>query len=157
MTMTTTTETTKENRYLIYRVGTELYGSPLLEVREVVEYQSPKYMPNMEPYFSGVINIRGSIVGVIDLRKKFSAPSDVSRYTALLVCESSTGAIAAIVDQVEKVVPIDESVIEKKPPVISRVESDYLLGVANVGNQLITLVHLRPALMEMKLIQVKAA
>lgn len=141
------TELQNDNRYLIYRIGGELYGTPLLEVREVVEYQKPKFMPNMESHFSGVINIRGSIVGVVDLRSKFGISQEISKSTALLVCESEKGPIAAIVDKVESVLPINKSERESKPPILSKVDSSYLIGVAKINEKLCCdqFVMLRPA------------
>lgn len=64
-------ENESENKFLVFSVGEELYASPLLSIREVLEFQPPKPMPNMVHYFTGVINVRGAIVGVIDLRTKF--------------------------------------------------------------------------------------
>ncbi len=145
-----------DDRYLIYRIGDETYGTPLLDVREVVEYQKPKFMPNMESYFSGVINIRGSIVGVVDMRLRFGQTSAVAKMPALLICESDRGSIAAVVDQVEAVVSIPDTEIEKKPPVVAKVEQEYLLGVAKIQGRLITLIDLKSSLTEMKVIQ-KAA
>lgn len=138
-------------RYLVFRVGSELYGTPLLEVREVVEYQEPKFMPNMASFFSGVINIRGTIVGVVDLRARFGAPNERSRQTGMLVCETEQGPIAAIVDQVESVQSISEQEIERKPPIVSKFRPEYLVGVAKLRERLVTLIHLKDTLSGEKL------
>ena len=145
-----------ESRYLIYKIGAETYGTPLLDVREVVEYQKPKFMPNMEAYFVGVINVRGAIVGVVDMRLRFSQNASQTKMPALLICESDRGSIAAVVDQVEAVVSIPATDIEKNPPIVARVEPEYLLGVAKIQERLITLIDLKSSLTEMKVVQ-KAA
>ncbi len=132
-----------ENRYLLFEVGKELYGTPLLDVREVVEFQEPKFMPNMVSHFVGVINIRGSIVGVIDLRKRFGEKADSNTKTAMLVSDTPQGTIAAIVDRVDSVISIEQSMIDEKPPVITSVKQEYLTGVAKAKDRLVTIVELQ--------------
>lgn len=145
-----------ENRYLLFEVGKELYGTPLLDVREVVEYQEPKFMPNMVSHFVGVINIRGSIVGVIDLRKRFGDKSDSHSKTAMLVSDTPQGTIAAIVDRVDSVISIDKQSIDEKPPVVTSVKQDYLTGVAKAKDRLVTIVELQRLLGDENLVS-KAA
>ncbi len=145
-----------QERYILFYVGTELYGTPLLDVREVVEYQVPKYMPNMVPHFSGVINIRGSIVGVMDLRKKFSTSQEITKTTACLVSDSNQGSIAAVVDRVDSVITLGDDLIDRKPPVVSAIAQDYLIGVARVKDQLVTLIELHHLLSDEKLVKVSA-
>ncbi len=134
--------TENELKYLIFRIEDELYGSPLLSIREVLEYQKPKHMPNMVHYFSGVINVRGAIVGVIDLRLKMNCPNNNTNRTAMLLCDTERGTIAAIVDSVDCVHEFHENEIEKKPAIQSKMPLDYLIGVAKKENQLITIVDL---------------
>lgn len=145
-----------ENRYILFCIGNETYGTPLLDVREVVEYQEPKFMPNMISHFVGVINIRGSIVGVMDLRKRFKTTGDITRTTALLVSDTTQGSIAAIVDRVDSVISIDKSMIEEKPPIITNVSQEYLIGVAKVKNNLVTLIQLHHLLNDEKLVKISS-
>lgn len=138
-------------KYLVYKIGNELYSSPLLSVREVLEYQNPKYMPNMVNHFSGVINVRGAIVGVIDLRLKFGLPNQVVPKTSILLCDTDRGSIAAVVDSVECVQEFAESDVDTKPPVMSKVKQEYLVGVAKSKDQLITIIDLHKFLTEEEL------
>lgn len=139
-------ENAESSKYLIYRIGGDLYGTPLLDVREVVEYQKPKPMPNMRPEFIGVINLRGSVVGVVDLRKQFGCAPELPRKAALIVCSIDEGTSSVLVDQVESVSEIAADQIEKDPPVKPRVPLQYLLGVGKLSKDLITLVDLRSIL-----------
>ncbi|MGZ3773349.1 MAG: chemotaxis protein CheW [Pseudobdellovibrionaceae bacterium] len=140
-----------DHKHLVYKIGSELYSSPLLSVREVLEYQNPKYMPNMVSHFSGVINVRGAIVGVIDLRLKFGLSNQVGPKTSILLCDTDRGSIAAVVDSVECVLEIAETNIDKKPPIMSKVKQEYLVGVAKSKDQLITIVDLHKFLTEEEL------
>lgn len=141
-----------ENRYLLFQVGKELYGTPLLDVREVVEYQEPKFMPNMVSHFVGVINIRGSIVGVIDLRKRFGEKTEADQRTPMLVSDTPQGTIAAIVDRVDSVVSIEKTALDEKPPVVTSVKQEYLVGVAKSKDRLVTIVELQRLLGEENLV-----
>ena len=131
-----------ENKYLLFYVGDEIYGVPLLDVKEVIEYQEPKTVPNMVSHFSGLINLRGAIVGVMDLREKFGISSAKSRTTSMLICETSQGLIAAVIDRVESVTVIPSEQIEPKPPVVTKVKTDYLAGIAKVEDRLVAIITL---------------
>ena len=132
-----------ENRYLLFNVGTELYGVPLLDIKEVIEYQEPKPVPNMVSHFTGVVNLRGAIVGVLDLRKKFGVAQDRTRITSMLICETPQGTIAAVIDRVDSVAVINSDMIYIHPKVVTAFKSDYLAGIAKLPNKLVTLVALR--------------
>jgi purine-binding chemotaxis protein CheW len=134
------------DRYLIFRLGHELYGTPLLGVREVVENQPAKSVPNTVPHFKGVINIRGQIVGVIDLRMRFDHPAAETPNTALMVFETNSGPMAALVDKVESVVKIEEQYIVRRPNVRSMRSLEFLIGIAQDDGRLVTLVDLNKTL-----------
>jgi purine-binding chemotaxis protein CheW len=135
-----------DDSYLLFYVGKDLYGTPLLAVREVVEFTPPKHMPNMVGHFSGVINIRGAIVGVVDLRKRFGVKSEPTLSAAFLVCDTPQGVLAATVDKVEAVVKIDRALLDRKPPVITQIEQEYLTGIAKLKQGLVTIIELKSAL-----------
>ncbi len=140
--------TESENKFLVFSVGEDLYASPLLSIREVLEYQIPKPMPNMVHYFTGVINVRGAIVGVIDLRTKFGHEAKNWPRTPFLLCDTARGAIATIVDSVDRVQTFTEEQIERHPPVATKIEQNYLIGVAKSSHELITLVDMEKLLNE---------
>jgi purine-binding chemotaxis protein CheW len=133
-------------RYLLFKVGGDLYGTPLLGIREVVEPQEAKPLPNTAPFFSGVINLRGQVVGVVDLRKRFGCEAKKHAGMALMVFDTETGPLAALVDEIECVVQIPPSQIESKPPVRSHVSVDYLLGIGNHESRLVSLIDLNRVL-----------
>ena len=137
-----------EKKHLIFKIGDELFGSPLLSIREVLEYQKPKAMPNMKSSFSGVINVRGAIVGVVDLRLQFGFPAENTTRTAMLLCDTDRGAIAAIVDRAENVVEFNDNDVDRQPAIVPRFKTDYLMGVARRDEKLITLIDLHRSLTE---------
>lgn len=138
--------TEDDARFLLFKVGAELYGTPLLGIREVVEPQEPKPIPNTVSFFSGVINLRGQVVGVVDLRKRFGC--EVTRHPgmALMVFETESGPLAALVDEIECVIQFAPKAIDTKPMVRSNVQSDYLLGIGNQDGRLVSLIDLNKIL-----------
>jgi purine-binding chemotaxis protein CheW len=139
-------EAADESKYLIFRLGSEIYGTPLLGVREVLEPQPAKPIPNTAEHFLGLINIRGQIIGVVDLRIRFEYPVLESPSVAFLVFETESGPIAAVVDKVEAVVRIDEAQLHKKPNIRSQVPVEFLIGATSHQNQLVTLIDLNKTL-----------
>jgi purine-binding chemotaxis protein CheW len=135
-----------ESRYLLFKVGREVYGTPLLGVREVVEPQEPKPIPNTAPFFSGVINLRGQVVGVVDLRKRFG--QDVTKHSgmALMVFETEGGPLGALVDEIECVTRIPRDSIETAVVVRSHVSLDCLIGIGNQEGRLVSLIDLKKIL-----------
>lgn len=135
-----------ESRYLLFKVGREVYGTPLLGVREVVEPQEPKPIPNTVDFFSGVINLRGQVVGVVDLRKRFGQDVTVHSGMALVVFETDGGPLGALVDGIECVTRIPREKIETTVVVRSHVSLDCLIGIGNQEGRLVSLIDLKKIL-----------
>lgn len=146
-----------ESKYLIFRLGSEAYGTPLLGVREVLQPLKPKPIPNTAPHFKGLINIRGQILGVVDLRTRFDYAAQMEPSTAYLVFETETGPIAAIVDKVEAVVKFEESQVHKKPNIRSQVPVEFLIGASSHQGQLVTLIDLNRTLSKEDYVQIQKA
>lgn len=129
------------HKYLQFHLGDELYATPLLSVKQVIEPQPVKLIPNTVPFFSGLINYRGQIHGLVDLRLRFSLSTE-NENTCFLIFDTEAGPIAAIVDKVDAVLSIHENQIEKQPPIKSKIPHDYLIGIANHNEQMITVIDL---------------
>lgn len=145
-----------DNRYIIFRVGGELFGIPLLDVREVVEPQPIKYIPNTNPFFLGVCNLRGQIVGVIDLRIRFGLTVASEERPVLMVFEYSKGAIAVMIDKIESVSTLPESDIEQNQSLFNSNSASffpkkYINGIGKFGTSLVTILELRSMLSEDRL------
>lgn len=129
------------DKYIVFQMGDELFATSLLEVREVIETQAPKPIPNMAPSFKGVINIRGEIIGVIDLRERLGI-TEKSQSLCQLVFETSSGPLAAIVDKVHSVIVTDISTLERRPNVAQGSDRAYFIGVGKVGERIVTFISL---------------
>jgi purine-binding chemotaxis protein CheW len=125
-------------KYLTFVLGNESYGIPVLKIREIISMLHITPVPQMPAYVKGVINLRGKVIPVIDLRVKFClAKADVTDSTCIVVVQVVAGAgntkqIGLIVDAVEEVANIPQADIEPAPDFGGAVEIDYILGMAKV-------------------------
>ncbi len=135
-----------ENKYIIFSLGEDYYGAKLLEVREVVEVLPTKSVPNTVPSFKGVCNLRGQIIGVVDLRIRFSIEAPKAIRSVLLVFETESGAIASSVDQIASVSVIMPNDVEWRPNIVSSIPSKYIIGIGKLDQKMITLIDLKAVL-----------
>ncbi len=128
----------KVTKYLTFVLGQEAYGIPVLKVREIIRLCELTAVPEMPSYVKGVLNLRGKIIPVADLRLKFrlGSASD-GENTCIVVVEialpdSRTTPMGLIVDAVEEVVSISPSEIEKTPDFGISMQPEYILGMAKI-------------------------
>lgn len=128
----------RQGKYLVFHLGKEEFGVHVLKVREIMGLQEITAVPQTPAFVKGVINLRGKVIPVIDLRRKFGL--EEASYTArtciivLQVVQDSTGSIqmGAIVDGVSEVLTIQEGEIEDTPAFGDDVRMPYILGMAKV-------------------------
>ncbi|OFZ22699.1 MAG: hypothetical protein A2202_01370 [Bdellovibrionales bacterium RIFOXYA1_FULL_36_14] len=140
------TKDENDNKYLLFSIGKEIFGVPLMGVREVTEPQKVKPIANTSKHFLGVINIRGEIIGVIDLRIRLSHPAEKTPFMAMIIFETAVGPMAALVDKVESVSIIEEKNIDRNPNISSDFPQKYLMGIGKLNDDLITLINLNDVL-----------
>jgi purine-binding chemotaxis protein CheW len=125
-------------KHLTFVLGRECYGLPVLKVREIIRLCDITPVPQMPVYVKGVLNLRGKIVPVADLRVKFQlARTDNTELTCIIVVQIITAdrgpaAIGLIVDAVEEVINIAAADIEPTPDFGGVVAADYILGMAKI-------------------------
>jgi purine-binding chemotaxis protein CheW len=117
-------------KYLTFKLGEEEYGVQILKVREIIGLMDITKVPQMPGYVKGVINLRGKVIPVIDLRAKFSLPEvQYTDQTCIIVIDVG-GMVGTIVDSVQEVADINSEAIEPPPPMGSQVDSEIILGLA---------------------------
>ena len=131
--------TEKEGKYLTFALGAEEYGLEILKVREIIGYMDITAVPQTPHYVKGVINLRGQVIPVIDLRAKFGMETaEVTEQTCIIVCEINNGSrrfsTGTIVDNVEEVLDIAGKNIEEAPQFGAAVNTDFILGMGKVNN-----------------------
>jgi len=129
--------TIKTGKYLTFMLDEETYGIGILKVKEIIGMMPITSVPRTPEFVKGVINLRGKVIPVIDLRLKFAMESiDYTERTCIIVVEidSDTGTvlIGIVVDAVSEVLNIKEDEIEETPAFGAKLDTDYIMGMANM-------------------------
>lgn len=141
----TTTESLA-GKYLTVVLDNEAYGIAVMKVREIIRLQKITPVPQMPPFVKGVINLRGRVIPIVDLRAKFGLTAEFAERTCIVVVQVKLQAeqvvqMGLIVDSVEEVVTLNAGEIEPTPDFGgTRVDTAYLLGMAKVKGQVKTLL-----------------
>jgi purine-binding chemotaxis protein CheW len=127
-----------------FRVGRETFGVPIELVLEIVRVPEITSVPDSPDYIEGVINLRGKIVSIIDLRKRFQERDIVNndRKNRILVAEIDGKMIGLIVDSASEVLKLPASEVEPPPNVFSNDDLNYVTGVGKLHGRLIILINL---------------
>lgn len=133
-------------KYLTFTLGRESYGIGVLKVREIIRIMDVTSVPQMPPYIKGVVNLRGKVVPVVDLRIKFElADAGMTERTCIVVAQLRTASggsalIGFIVDGVEEVVSIATEDLEPTPDFGAALDTQYILGMAKIKGRVKTLL-----------------
>jgi purine-binding chemotaxis protein CheW len=130
------------NRYLVFEINEELYGVSLLDIKEVIKNRPAKPVPYMKDYFLGIINLRGRIVSVIDLRLKFRKEIDEQKEGFIIIVEAENTQVGVLVDDIINVENIYREEIDTNPHLELDFSTQFFLGVGKKGDRLINLIDL---------------
>ena len=127
-------------QYLTFFIGGEEYAANILKVREVIEYDTLTAVPNTPVWIRGVVNLRGSVVPVVDLGVKFGLPaSTISRFSCIVITEVDSDdeklTLGVLADSVSRVIEFSQNEIEEPPAFGTRVKIEYLLGLGAIGKK----------------------
>lgn len=128
-------EDTQANKYMFFRIADESYGIGIRHILEIIELQRISQVPDMPSYVKGVINLRGKVIPVVDLRLRFGLPERVyDDRTCIVVADVSRTTLGFIVDTVEEVIEIAENNVEEAPKFRTQSGKDrYISGMGKVG------------------------
>ncbi len=140
----TSCSNTADSHVVVFRLNGHPFGLPVSHVREVLRLQQPTPVPKAPFFVEGILNLRGRVIAVIDLRKRFDLPTaTVTDRARVLIVRLPTALVGLIVDAVEEVRPIPPSSVQPPPEVVTRgLHARYLAGVARAGAELILLLNL---------------
>lgn len=145
----------EQSQYLTFQIGREMFAVGILHIREIIEYGNLTTVPMMPEFVRGVINLRGSVVPVIDLSARFGRDeSTISRRSCIVILEvdNSTAEdehlqeIGIIVDAVSEVLEIPPGEIEPPPRFGARIRADFIAGMGKVQGQFVILLNIQQAL-----------
>lgn len=139
-------------KYLTFRLGEEAYGLSVLKIREIIRHTNVTAVPQVPDYVKGVLNLRGKVIPVLDLRVKFGfARAEVTERTCILVVQVLRGddtsvTMGLIVDAVESVVSLAGKDIEPTPDFGAHIDTDAIPGMATLESRIVSLIDIDRAL-----------
>jgi purine-binding chemotaxis protein CheW len=132
---------TDGNQFLTFQLGDELYGVDILRVQEIKGYTTVTKIPNTPPHIKGVLNLRGTIVPIVELRTKFGMPTiDYTMFTVIVVVVVKEKIMGLVVDAVSDVLNIDRKDIQPPPQFGAKVDVSFLNGIGKSGDKLVALL-----------------
>ena len=144
-------EATGEIQLVVFDLASEYYGVNISDVREIMRMQSITRVPGAYSFVEGVINLRGNVLPVIDLRKRLGLKiSEHTKESRIVVIDINSSEIGVIVDAVTEVLRVPKSAIEPASSVITNTSSNYLWGIAKLPDKLIILIDPDKALSEVE-------
>jgi len=150
----------KPGKYITFRLAGEDYGIYILSVKEIIGLQETTKVPRTPDFVRGVINLRGKVHPVIDLRKRFGLePKEDDERTPIIIVEvrqeDKHQFIGIVVDSVSEVISIEKDDIENTPTFGVDLETDFILGLAKINEKVITLLDIDKILTSKQLVMVQ--
>jgi len=138
---------TDGRQYLTFALGAEEYGVEILKVQEIKGYSSITPIPNTPSYVKGVMNLRGSIIPIVDLRAKLSmAEAAYNQFTVIIVVRVGAKTVGVVVDAVSDVLNIPLKDIQPTPDFGSQVDARFISGLAKASERLVVLLDIEKVL-----------
>src|SRR5512135_1635297 len=142
MSVTAITETTQ---YLTFKLGDEVFALDIAKVREVLDFTSVTKVPRTPEFMRGVINLRGNVVPVVDMRLKFGLTrTEKTVNTCIIIVEISldgdTTVLGALADSVQEVIDLEPDKIEPAPKIGTRLRTEFIKGMGNRNEQFIIIL-----------------
>lgn len=140
-----------QNQFLTFQLSGETYGLAILGIKEILEYESITHIPRVPSYIHGVINIRGSVVPVINLANRLGRDSeDVGRRTCIVIAEvlheEEPMDVGIVIDAVNEVLEIPATEIEPAPSFGARIRTDFIMGMGKVHDSFVILLNVEKVL-----------
>jgi len=140
---------TEPSQHLTFQLGAEEYGIEILKVQEIRGYAGVTPIPNTPAYILGVMNLRGTVIPVVDLRTRFAMPNqEYNKFTVIVVVTVRDKVIGLVVDAVSDVLDVLPSQVRERPDMGARTDMRFIGGMATVGEKLVVLLDIERLLGE---------
>lgn len=127
------TTTGDEIQIVTFRVGTQEFGLNVFQVERILRYEAPSALPKAPDFLEGVVQFDGSVVPVVDLRKRLTLPAERQEDTRLMVLDVDGQRVGIIVDQVLDVLRVDGGAVTAPPPIVRGLAAEYISGLLAQG------------------------
>lgn len=138
-----------EKQFVIFKLGQQNYCVDIMNIGGITEYKGATKVPESPYFVEGVINLRGSIIPIINLKKRFSIPETIKAEDCRVVLYNLNGSeIGFLVDEANQVIKIDSQDIDPTPDIIKGEDKEYIDGVGKVGQEIVIVLDLAKILTE---------
>ncbi|TDP71374.1 chemotaxis protein CheW [Roseateles toxinivorans] len=138
-----TTQSPATRQYLSFRLGAEEYGIDILRVQEIRSYEAPTRVAYAPDFMKGVVNLRGAIVPIIDLRLCMGGQAEYDSSTVVIVLNVRSRVMGVVVDSVSDVLELDPASIKPAPEVSSSMDTRFITGISRVGERMLILMDIQ--------------
>jgi purine-binding chemotaxis protein CheW len=129
-------------QYVNLLLNDEKYGIDIMDIEEILRMMDITKVPKAPSFVEGIINIRGKVIPIVDLRKKIGIPArEYTSFTRIIVVNLRGKQVGFIVDQVEEVLRVDSSLVDKAPVASTSVENQYIKGVARLSTGMVIILN----------------
>ena len=145
--------------YLTFRLDQEEYGIDILKVQEIRGYEKPTRIANAPEFIKGVVNLRGTIVPIVDMRLKFNcAQAEYNTFTVVIILNLRSRIVGIVVDSVSDVMELAPENVKAAPEIDSSIDSSAVVGLGSVGERMLILLDIEKLMssMDMGLVSAEA-
>lgn len=139
-----------ERKYVVFKIGVEEFGIDIMKVKEITEAKQTIRVPECPDFIEGIINLRGDVIPIINLKRKFwvADTADESTHSRIIVMHLENKMVGFMVDEASQVVSIDDADVDPPPPVTVGRDKVYMEGVGKIADKMIILLDLLKVLNE---------
>lgn len=131
-----------EQSLVTFRIGKELFGMDIHQIKEIIRIPEIIHVPNAPSFIEGIINLRGAVVCLLDLHRRFNIPAEeTGKRGRIIIADIGERVVGLMVDAVDQVVYLAPSAIEPIPPEMSTIDTRFLKGVGKIQNHFILLIN----------------
>ena len=131
----------QSNEFLTFTLGNEEYGVEILKVQEIRSYEAPTTIANAPPFLKGVVNLRGVIVPIVDMRIKFGlSNADYNQFTVVIILNIAHRVVGMVVDSVSDVLQLAGEQIREAPQFGASLDTEYITGLGTVDQRMLILI-----------------
>ena len=132
----------REIQITCFRLGDDLYAMDIMRIREIIRPQKLAVLPKAPAFMEGALNLRGTVIPVVDLRKRFDMPiSENDQNRRLLIVAMGGRSLGFVVDEVTEVITVPVENIKPPPRMTNYIGAEYLIGVCLVGDEMVMLLN----------------
>lgn len=151
-------KSSEEIQVVVFKLGTDEYCVPVSQAREIQIYSTPTRIPNTPSFVEGIINLRGQIIPILDLKKRFGAgATEVNSATKIIIIDMENELLGILVDSVSEVLKIQQNRFEATPSAVkSSINTNYISAIGKLNDRLLILIDLAKVLNEDEIEQLKS-